>query len=268
MEFYICTQCGTQYAESERPPEACKIRQEERQFVNPQGQQWTSHRQLKRWHRNTVHAQGAGVIGIGVDPQVGIGQRALLVRGTQGNVLWDCVPLLDDGLAELIKASGGLLAIAVSHPHFHTSMVDWADTFGCPVYIHAANRPWVLRQDPSIRFCEEETINISSGMTLIRCGGHFPGSAVLHHARNGGELFTGDTLYVNPDRRSVTVMYAFPNHIPVSATKVRQVTAAVEPFDFQTLYGQWWDAVIPEGGKDIVRRSARRYAAAIEGKYD
>jgi glyoxylase-like metal-dependent hydrolase (beta-lactamase superfamily II) len=268
MECYICTECGMQYAESEQPPETCKICTNERQFVNPRGQQWTTHGLLKRWYRNTIHAQGPGVIGIGVDPKVGIGQRALLVRGAEGNMLWDCVPLLDDGLAELIKALGGLRAIAVSHPHFHTSMVDWAHTFGCPIYIHAANRPWVMRLDPSICFWEEETLELARGMTLIRCGGHFPGSSVLHHARDGGEIFTGDTLYVNPDHRSITVMYAFPNHIPVSAAKVRQVAGAVWPFEFRRLYGQWWDAVIPDDGKDIVRRSAERYVAAVEGTYD
>src|SRR6266568_2950803 len=63
-------------------------------------------------------------------------------------------------------------------------------------------------------------------------------------------MFTGDTLYVNPDHRSVTVMYSFPNYIPVSAAKVRQVANAVEPFEFRRLYGQWWDAVIPDGGKE------------------
>jgi len=83
------------------PPESCTICTDERQSVNPHGQQWTTHEWLKRWYRNTVHQQGPGVIGVGVDPQVGIGQRALLIRGKEGNVLWDCVSLLDDGVAEL-----------------------------------------------------------------------------------------------------------------------------------------------------------------------
>jgi hypothetical protein len=208
------------------------------------------------------------VIGIGVDPQIGIGQRALLVRGTDGNVLWDCVPLLDDALAELIQALGGLRAIAVSHPDFHTSMVDWAHTFGCPVYVHTANRPWVMRPDASIRFWDGETVELIGGMTLIHRGGHFPGSAVLHHDYDGGEIFTGDTLYVNPDHHSVTVMFSFPNYVPVSAAKVREVAGAVQPFEFRRLYGQWWDAVIRDGAKDIVSRSAERYVAALEGKYD
>ena len=268
MDYYICTQCGTQYAETESTPEGCRICTDERQFVNPAGQQWTTHGRLKRSHRNTVHTQGEGVTGIGVDPQVGIGQRALMVRGIDGNVLWDCVPLLDEGLAELIRALGGIRAIAVSHPHFHTSMVDWAHRFGCPVYIHAGNRQWVMRPDPSVRFWEEETLKLSSGMTLIHCGGHFPGSAVLYHDRDGGELFTGDSFHVNPDRHTVGVMYGFPNYIPVSTRTIRHVARAVEPFEFRRIYGQWWDAVIRDGGKECIRRSVERYVAAIEGKYD
>jgi glyoxylase-like metal-dependent hydrolase (beta-lactamase superfamily II) len=147
-------------------------------------------------------------------------------------------------------------------------MVDWAHAFDCPVYVHAANRPWVMRSDESIEFGDGETIKLGTQMTLVRCGGHFPGSAVLHHGRDGGEIFTGDTFHVNPDRRSVGVMYGFPNYIPVSATKVRQVVAAIEPYEFRRVYRQWWDAVIPDKGKDVIRHSAERYAAAVEGKYD
>jgi glyoxylase-like metal-dependent hydrolase (beta-lactamase superfamily II) len=268
MEPYICTQCGTQHAETEGPPACCSICSDERQFVNPQGQQWTTHARLKRWHRNTVHAQGPGVIGVGVDPLVGIGQRALLIRRVNGNVLWDCVPFLDDGMVELIKALGGLHAIAVSHPHFHTSMVDWAKTFECSVYIHAGNRPWVMRPDPRVHFWEGKTMELAEDVTLVHCGGHFPGSAVLHHDRDGGELFTGDTFHVNPDRYSVGMMYSFPNYIPMSAATVRSVARSVESFEFRRIYGQWWDAVIPDAGKEIIRRSAERYAAAIEGEYD
>jgi glyoxylase-like metal-dependent hydrolase (beta-lactamase superfamily II) len=203
-----------------------------------------------------------------VEPLVGIGQRALLLSGIDKNVLWDCIPLLDDGLAELIRAMGGLRAIAVSHPHFHTSMVDWAHAFDCPVYIHADNRQWVMRPDAAIQFWEGETMDLGGGMRLVRCGGHFPGSAVLHHERDGGELFTGDTFHVNPDRHTVGMMHSFPNYIPLSGATVRRVSRAIESLEFRRIYGQWWDAVITEGGKDSIRRSAERYVAAIEGRCD
>lgn len=268
MERYICTQCGTQFAETEGEPENCAICMDERQYVNLQGQQWTTHARLRRTHRNAVRSEGTGVLGIGVEPQVGIGQRALLVRGAEGNVLWDCIPLLDEALAEMIGGVGGLRAIAVSHPHFHASMVEWAHAFGCPVYVHADNREWVMRPDASIRFWEGETMELGGGMTLVRCGGHFRGSAILHHAADGGEIFTGDTFYVNPDRRTVGVMYSFPNHVPVSAATVRRVAGAVKPFAFRRIYGAWWGAVIGDGGKDAIRRTAERYVAAIEGRYE
>jgi hypothetical protein len=87
---------------------------------------------------------------------------------------------------------------------------------------------------------------------------------VLHRAGDGGALFTGDTFYVNPDLRTVGVMYSFPNHVPVSAATVRRAAGAVEPFAFRRIYGAWWGAVI-EDGNDAIRRSAERYAAAVEG---
>ncbi|HET7460634.1 MAG TPA: hypothetical protein VFJ82_05285 [Longimicrobium sp.] len=268
MECYICTQCGTQFAESDAAPESCPICVDERQYVNPQGQQWTTHARLQRGHRNAIRAEGPGVIGIGVEPQIAIGQRALLVRGAEGNVLWDCVPLLDDALVEMVQGLGGVRAVAISHPHFHTAMVEWAHAFGCPVYVHAANRDWVMRPDPLIELWEGETREIGGGMTLVRCGGHFPGSAILHRARDGGEIFGGDTLFVNPDRRTVAMMYSFPNHVPLSPAYIRRVAGAVEPFEFRRIYGAWWGALIAEGGKDAVRHGAERYLAAHEGRYD
>jgi glyoxylase-like metal-dependent hydrolase (beta-lactamase superfamily II) len=59
----------------------------------------------------------AGLIGIGMTPAFGINQRALLVPNGQGNVLWDCVSLVSDVMADQIRGIGGLRAIAISHPH-------------------------------------------------------------------------------------------------------------------------------------------------------
>jgi hypothetical protein len=52
----------------------------------------------------------AGLIGIGMTPAFGINQRALLVPNGQGNVLWDCVSLVSDVMADLIRGIGGLRA--------------------------------------------------------------------------------------------------------------------------------------------------------------
>ena len=94
---------------------------------------------------------------------------------------------------------------------------------------------------------------------------------MLHWADGGNgrsALFTGDTITVVADRRWVSFMYSFPNYVPLSGVTVQRVSRAIESFEFRRIYGQWWDAVIAEGGKDCIRRSAERYVAAIEGRYD
>ena len=77
---------------------------------------------------------------------------------------------------------------------------------------------------------------------------------------------TGDVIQVVADRRWVSFMYSYPNYIPLSISKVREVTKAVEPYNFDRLYGAWWDAIIPANAKERVRLSAERYIKAIEGK--
>jgi hypothetical protein len=171
MPCFICVTCGTQFAETEKPPEKCDICEDERQYVGWSGQQWTTLDELRQSHRSVVRLEELGLYGIGMDPSFAIGQRALLITNPKGNVLWDCVPLLDKSLVEMIRGIGGISAIAISHPHFYASMVEWGRAFDCPIYLHAADRQWVMRPDSAIRFWEGETKEIAKGLTLICCGG-------------------------------------------------------------------------------------------------
>jgi hypothetical protein len=266
MERYICATCGTQFTESEREPEGCPICQDERQYVGLGGQSWTTHARLLRSHRNAVRSEDPGVLGIGTAPDFAIGQRALLVRGAEGNVLWDCIPLLDDGLAEMIHGIGGIRALAISHPHYYATMVDWAREFGATVYLHAADREHVMRPDPSIHHWEGEALELGGGMTLLRLGSHFAGGTVMHWAAGAegrGALFSGDVVQVTPDRRWVSFMYSYPNQIPLPASEVLRMADALRPYPFERIYGAWWSAVVREDGAAIVRRSAERYAAHV-----
>jgi hypothetical protein len=101
---------------------------DERQYVKKTGQQWTTLERLRLLNRNSLKAKESGLIGIGIEPQFAIGQRALFLRRPQGNVPWDCVSLLDDAIVEAITAMGGISAIAISHPHHYSSMVQWSRT--------------------------------------------------------------------------------------------------------------------------------------------
>jgi glyoxylase-like metal-dependent hydrolase (beta-lactamase superfamily II) len=135
-----------------------------------------------------------------------------------------------------------------------------------PVYLHAADREWVMRPDPAIVFWDGETKELAPGLTLIRCGGHFPGGTVLHWAGGAGgkgALLTGDVIQVGEDRKSLSFMYSFPNYIPVNARTVRRIVAAVEPFAFDAIYGGWFGRNVATDAKQALRRSAERYIAAI-----
>ncbi len=263
----ICITCGTQFAETIAPPDGCPICQDERQYVNWNGQQWTTLEALRAERANIVKEVEPGLTGIATQPAFAIGQRALLVQTPAGNVLWDCISLIDEATVDAVNALGGIAAIAISHPHFYSSMVEWSRTFDAPIHLHADNRPFVMRPDAAIHFWEGGTLSLNPSVTLIRCGGHFPGSTVLHWmggAGGRGALLTGDTIMVAQDRRVVSFMYSYPNLLPLHAPAVRRIAAAVQPYRFDRLYAGWWDKVVDGEADAVVQRSAERYVQLIE----
>lgn len=266
-QAFICTACGTQHAPSATPPASCDICADERQFVPVSGQGWTTLDRLRRTHMATFR-DDTGILGIGTSPAFAIGQRALLVRSSGGNVLWDCISLISAEMVELLAGLGGLRAIAISHPHFYSSMLEWSRAFGdVPVYLHADDRAWVRRGDGNIVFWEGDVLDLGDGMTLVRTGGHFEGSAVLHWAGGAagrGALLTGDSLQVVPDRRHVGFMRSYPNLVPLGAAAIRRIAARLSAFRFETIHGGFWDRVIAEGAEEALRRSVERNIAWLE----
>ena len=267
MTAWICVQCGQQYAESEVPPAHCIICEDDRQYIGWEGQKWTTLKELQATHRNRLDVEGPELISLVTEPTFAIGQRALHVRTPEGNVLWDCITVIDDRSVNAVQALGGVSAIAISHPHYYSSMVDWSRALGdVPVYLHAADGEWVRRPHPAIVFWQGETHQLAPGLTLIRLGGHFPGGTVLHWAggaQGKGALLTGDVIQVGQDRKTVSFMYSFPNYIPVSAATVRRIVEAVEPYPFEQIYGAWFGQNIKTNAKEALRYSAERYVAAI-----
>jgi len=266
MENVICVQCGMQFDETAQPPPQCPICQDERQFVRHKGQQWTTLEKLKSDHRNRFEEEAPHLLGIGTEPEFAIGQRALLLQSTHGNLLWDCISLLDDKTVAEVKARGGIRAIAISHPHFYSSMVEWAERFDAQIFLHAKDRRWAMRQSPRIQFWDETTLPLWDGLTLINCGGHFEGGTVLHWpagASGKGALLTGDIITVVQDRRYISVMRSYPNLIPLGPAAIRCITDAIGPFSFDQIYGGWWKANILSDAKAAVARSAERYLSAI-----
>ena len=264
---FICRQCGTQFADSDAPPAVCPVCEDERQYVRWEGQDWLTLDGLRGTHSVRVADEADGVTGFGMVPAFAIDQRALLLQSPAGNVLWDCISLITDDAVAEVEKRGGLTAIAISHPHYYSSMVEWSDAFGgVPIYLHEAERQWVRRPSPAIRFWSGETLVLNPQMTLIRCGGHFPGGQVLHWGKalgGRGALFTGDIVMVTLDRRRVSFMYSFPNYIPLNRAAVEHIAAALEPYAYDAIFGAWWGRVVPADGKAVVARSVARYLEAI-----
>src|ERR1700689_5399954 len=215
----ICRTCGVQYP---APREDCPICEDQRQYVGWDGQQWTSLAELRdAGHKGQVKPEGPGVVGVGAQPPTSIGQRALLVRAPSGNVLWDMI-----------------------------------------TYIHSKDRQWVARPDDSVVFWDGDTREIGDGLTLINAGVHFDGGQVLHWAADpegNGALFSGDIFTVVPDRRWVSFMYSYPNHIPERPRTIRRALSLMEPFRFDRIYGAWWRRNVAADGVAAISRSAERY---------
>ena len=56
-------------------------------------------------------------------------------------MLWDMIPLVDDAAVEAVEARGEVRAIAISHPHYYSGMVEWSEALGgVPILLHEADR--------------------------------------------------------------------------------------------------------------------------------
>ena len=267
MPAFICSACGTQHSPSEIPPGACLICTDERQFVPAAGQCWTTLQDLRANHSNKFRRLATGLTTIETSPAFAIGQRAILAHTPAGNVLWECLALIDDATVDVLKGLGGVTAIAISHPHYYTTMVEWSRALGgVPIHLHAADRQWVMRPDAAVQFWEGDTKPIAPGVTLVRLGGHFEGGTVLHWAdwsQGRGVLLSGDILQVVPSGH-VSFMWSYPNLIPLSAATVQRMAARLEPFPFDAVYGSFSGrGQIDADGKQVVAASVARYIARI-----
>ncbi len=269
MTAWICATCGNWQADAPSPPAVCAICADERQWVPRTGQQWTTLEELSRaGHRSDVRELEPDLVGIGTTPPVAIGQRSLLVRTDAGNVLWDLGGFLDEAAVAAVHERGNLVALAASHPHFYGAVTEWSDRLGgVPVLLPEADAPWLLRPSPHVRTWSG-TLEVVPGVTLVQCGGHFAGSAVLHWAAGAegrGVLFTGDTILVTPGQDRVTFLRSAPNRIPLPERLVRQIVDRLDPFEFDRIYAGWWETTLDRNARAVLHRDAGRYIAWVRG---
>ncbi|KAL4943686.1 hypothetical protein BDV06DRAFT_221039 [Aspergillus oleicola] len=296
LDLILCSTCGTQFPTTTAPA-SCKICDDPRQFVPPTGQEWTTLRTLRTSSENYKNIftpdpiHGEKLISIHTEPRLAIGQRAYLCRTNTNtnsnsqdgkvskpfNVLWDCIAYIDEDTITEITDLGGIQAIVISHPHYYTTQLLWAQLFDCPVYLSSEDEEWVVFHEsdyptrsqsqsqgqknqkqiffnsPSLSFTpqknyENDTVTDTGGADIIaiKTAGHFPGSTVLLW-RSLKTLLIADTIAVVPSGRywvdrpegtvSFTFMWSYPNMIPLSADDVHGIWNAVKHTDFEITRG-------------------------------
>jgi hypothetical protein len=269
LAVWICATCGNHYPEAPSPPGACVICADERQWVPASGQRWTTMEELRAaGHSGEVRELEPGLLGIGVDPPFAIGQRALLVRTPAGNLLWDPPGFIDQRQIQAVGDAGGLRAVSASHPHFYGAISRWSDAFDAEILLPAADAAWLTHPDPAVRTWSG-SLAVLPGVTLVQCGGHFAGSAVVHWAEGAagaGALLSGDTIFVTPGEDRVTFVRSAPNRLPLPERAVRGVVDAVRPYRFDRIYGGWWEPVLRRDARRVVERSAERYIQWLRGE--
>jgi hypothetical protein len=259
----VCATCGAQFPPAESPPEVCPICADERQYLPPGGQRWTSAEALAGDHAIEVAEQEPGLLGLAMEPRFAIGQRALAA----GGLLWDCMTIATEEAVARVTAAGTIHTIAISHPHYYTGMVDWAEALDARVLLHEADREWITRPSDRVELWSGERLEAGQDHELIRLGGHFEGGTICRWrgARDGvGVLLTGDIVQVVADRDWVTFMRSYPNYIPLAAREVARMRAVLAELDFDRLYGAFWTSVMGERARAKVLRSADRYPAALQ----
>lgn len=265
---WLCATCGVEHAD---PSGVCAICADERQWVPADGQHWTTLAELDASGRHTqVRELEAGLLEITAEPKVGIGHHSFLVSTPEGSLLWDPPGYLDDAAVERVRAAGGVLAIASSHPHMFGVQVEWSRALGNPpILVCEPLLDWLFRPDDSVQTWRGRR-EIAPGLALIELGGHFAGSSVAHWSAGAdgrGVLLSSDTIHANPDRETTTFLRSYPNRIPLSPAVVERITRGAQALGFERLYDNFGRGIERDAAA-AVRRSADRYIAWVSGEYD
>lgn len=262
MKLYkVCATCGTYYP-SAQSPELCTICLDERQYIPATGQSWTTPEAIRSKHCVKINKLQKGLYELEVNPEFAIGQRALLVLSEKGNVLWDCIPLLDEQAITFIQSKGGLNAIALSHPHYYSNMNEWGETFNCPVYTHEYNAMHIVDNGKQISLWKGRDLDLWDGIKVKLIGGHFDGSCILYvpALSENGTVLCGDTLYISPSKQHMAVMYSYPNRIPLPITEVNRVGERFLEITFDSIYGFYSYQNVLGNAEGILQRSLARYS--------
>jgi hypothetical protein len=261
LNILFCSTCGTKFTSSIHTSQDCIVCSNDRQYLPAKGQAWTKPEDLQNNYSNVIKEISENFYEIKTLPKFAIGQRAYLIITPNGNILWDCISLLNQSTIEFIKSKGGLKAIAISHPHYYSSMNDWADIFNCPIYIHKNDEEFIYTKGEHIQLWSGDEKELWNNMKIKLIGGHFPGSSIflVPFLSKEGTILCGDTFYISPNKKHISVMYSYPNFIPVKISEIKRINQSMQNVNFDSLIGAFDNQSINADAKSILHTSFERY---------
>ena len=262
----VCSTCGTQFPAGQHPPELCPICDDDRQYINEKGQSYTGMAELDKQYTVKITQVNEHLYALKMLPDFAIGQRCFLVISPAGNILWDCIPLLNEAVVAFIRSKGGLKAIAFSHPHYYSTMSDWAAAFNCPILIHESDKQWIMDKSEAVEFWSGHNKPMWEGIRIINIGGHFPGSSLLFLPAQSskGALLCGDSLYIARSKRHIAVMHSYPNQILLTKKEFASVYKKSAELEFDTMLGAFEGQSLAGNAKEIFEKSMKRYLDSYE----
>jgi len=269
LSLWQCAGCAVEFPPGARPEGICLICADERQYIPGGTQQWVRTQDLATaGHQLTLTELEPGLTAI-ASPEIGIGQSALLVETTGGNLLFDVPGLITEQIIDWIESRGGLAGIVASHPHMYGVQQQYSQAFDdAPIYVAHLDAHWVQYSSAALKLWRD-AFEVLPGITLQQIGGHFPGSTVAcweAGADGRGVLLAGDAIFPVADG-NVTFLRSYPNRIPLSAAVVRRMAASLEGLEFDRLYNNFAASVGSDAYR-IVQYSADRYARWVSGEFD
>lgn len=275
--YLVCSTCGTQFPTTDRQSlKTCFICDDPRQYTPPSGQFFTTISDIRSKHKNEFRPftiDPNSFVSIVTEPKFAIGQRAILVCTPGGNVLWDCITLLDEDTIKKIKELGGLKAIVISHPHYYSTHIEWARAFECPVYLAAEDKQWTTQSSSHQVFLTETGFEVpETGVEVLKVGGHFPGSLVLLYK---SRLLIADTLMTTPaglgnwdvnalgeareagrptGLNSYSFMWSIPNMIPLAPDAIERAWKILQGYEWVSTHGAFMGTDVVGKDKSEMRK--------------
>jgi len=184
--------------------------------------------------------------------------------------MWDCIAVINDQAVEDLKAIEAktgkkLQGIVISHPHFYTTSLSWAQALDTYVYISHQDLQWYQRRESSIastrlRPIAQKNLKHSTDIESVCVGGHFEGSRVFLH-KPSRTLGVADSIYVTP-RRTASFMWSYPNMIPLPPTAIHGIWDSVKGLPFDRVLGCFEGQEIRANGRKIIQDSAQLWLRA------